>query len=284
MKKVISVLSIVSISVVFGQNQIQYNILKNDPVEPRNSLNLEFMNMDVNTKFVDNLSFNVGLFGYSKVTNNLNVAYQINKSYMVLGRLLNKQFPGNLDVNAGIQLFLTDNTSNRTVDVVLDSKDKSVGNTTYTLTKSVSVPATVRKKSGIEGGAIVKRNAFEFLDTDNLLAHTSIGIYAGILSRKITNIVIYDDNYGNSFRSFGSDLFFDALILPVNTFKSVETGLTEKHKSQPFGFRCGYRLYQVEKKEFTGKKFGISGTASFGYRPFQGWNLSAGIGISILKH
>ena len=284
MKKVISVLSIVSISVVFGQNQIQYNILKNDPVEPRNSLNLEFMNMDVNTKFVDNLSFNVGLFGYSKVTNNLNVAYQINKSYMVLGRLLNKQFPGNLDVNAGIQLFLTDNTSNRTVDVVLDSKDKSVGNTTYTLTKSVSVPATVRKKSGIEGGAIVKRNAFEFLDTDNLLAHTSIGIYAGILSRKITNIVIYDDNYGNSFRSFGSDLFFDALILPVNTFKSVETGLTEKHKSQPFGFRCGYRLYQVEKKEFTGKKFGISGTASFGYRPFLGWNLSAGIGISILKH
>ena len=284
MKKVISVLSIVSISVVFGQNQIQYNILKNDPVEPRNSLNLEFMNMDVNTKFVDNLSFNVGLFGYSKVTNNLNVAYQINKSYMVLGRLLNKQFPGNLDVNAGIQLFLSDNTSNRTVNVVLDSKDKSVGNTTYTLTKSVSVPATVRKKSGIEGGAIVKRNAFEFLDTDNLLAHTSIGIYAGILSRKITNIVIYDDNYGNSFRSFGSDIFFDALILPVNTFKSVETGLTEKHKSQPFGFRCGYRLYQVEKKEFTGKKFGISGTASFGYRPFQGWNLSAGIGISILKH
>jgi hypothetical protein len=284
MKKVLSVLFIGLAFVAVAQNQIQYKVLKNDPVEPRNSLNLEFMNMDVNTKFVDNLSFNVGLFGYSKVTNNLNVAYQINKSYMVLGRLLNKQFPGNLDVNAGIQLFLSDNTSNRTVDVVLDSKDKSVGNTTYTLTKSVSVPATVRKKSGIEGGAIVKRNAFEFLDTDNLLAHTSIGIYAGILSRKITNIVIYDDNYGNSFRSFGSDIFFDALILPVNTFKSVETGLTEKHKSQPFGFRCGYRLYQVEKKEFTGKKFGISGTASFGYRPFQGWNLSAGIGISILKH
>jgi len=284
MKKVVSVLFIGFATIVVAQNQIQYKVLKNDPVEPRNSLNLEFMNMDVNTKFVDNLSFNVGLFGYSKVTNNLNVAYQINKSYMVLGRLLNKQFLGNLDINAGIQLFLNDNTYNRTVDVVLDSKDKSVGNTTYTLTKSVSVPATVRKKLGVETGAIYKRNAFEFLDADNLLAHSSIGIYAGILSRKITNIVIYDDNYGNSFRSFGSDLFFDALVLPVNTFKSVETGLTEKHKSQPFGFRCGYRLYQVEKKEFTGKKFGISGTASLGYRPHQGWNLSAGIGISILKH
>lgn len=284
MKKVLSVIFIGFASVAVAQNQIQYKVLKNDPVEPKNSLNLEFMNMDVNTKFVDNLSLNIGLFGYSKITNNLNVSYQINKSYMVLGKLLNKQFPGNLDVNTGIQLFLTDNTFNRTVDVVLDSKDKSVGNTTYTMTKSLSVPATLRKKLGIQGGAIFKRSAFEFTDTDNLLAHTSVGFYAGILSRKITNIIIFDNTYGNSFRSFGSDVFFDALVLPVNTFKSIETGLNEKHKSLPFGFRCGYRLYQVERKEFTGKKFGISGTASFGYRPHQGWNLSAGIGISILKH
>lgn len=283
MKTALSTILMLSASYLFSQDLIQYKVLKNDPAEPKNSLNLEFMNMDVNTKFVDNLSLNIGLFGYSKLTNNLNVAYQINKSYMVLGRLLNKQFPGNLDVNAGIQLFLTDNTFNRTVDVVLDSKDKSVGNTTYTMTKSLSVPATLRKKLGIQGGAIFKRSAFEFTETDNLLAHTSIGFYAGILSRKITNIVIYDDNYGNSFRSFGSDVFFDVFVLPVNTFKSIETGVSEKHKSQPFGFRFGYRLYQVERKEFTGKKFGISGTASFGYRPHQGWNLSAGIGISILK-
>jgi len=240
--------------------------------------------MDVNTKFVDNLSFNIGLFGYSKLTNNLNVAYQVNKSYMVLGSLLNKQFPSTLDINTGIQFFLTEKTFGRNVNVVLDSKKKTVGNTSYTMTKSLTVPATLRKKMGIQTGAIFKQNAFEFTNTDNLLLHTSIGFYAGILSRKITNLIIHDDKYGNSFRSFGSDVFFDALVLPVNTFKSVETGVNEKHKSQPFGFRCGYRVYQVEKKEFTGKKFGISGTASFGYRPYHGWNLSAGIGISILKH
>lgn len=283
MKTILSTILMLSVSYLYSQDLIQYKVLKNDPAEPKNSLNLEFMNMDVNTKFVDNLSFNIGLFGYSKLSNKLNVAYQVNKSYLVLGKLLNKQFPGNLDINAGVQIFLTDNTFNRNVSIVLESKDKTVGKTTYTMTKSLSVPATVRKKLGIQGGAIVKRSAFEFADTENLLAHTSIGFYTGILSRKITNIVIYDDKYGNSFKSFGSDIFFDALVLPVNTFKSVETGLAEKHKSQPFGFRCGYRLYQVEKKAYTGKKFGISGTASFGYRPHQGWNLSAGIGISILK-
>ena len=283
MKTILSAILAFSTGYLFSQDLIQYKVLKNDPAEPKNSLNLEFVNMDVNTKFVDNLSFNIGLFGYSKLTNKLNVAYQVNKSYLVLGKLLNKQFPGNLDINAGVQIFLTDNTFNRNVSIVLESKDKTVGKTTYTMTKSLSVPATVRKKLGIQGGAIVKRSAFEFADTENLLAHTSIGFYTGILSRKITNIVIYDDKYGNSFKSFGSDIFFDALVLPVNTFKSVETGLAEKHKSQPFGFRCGYRLYQVEKKAYTGKKFGISGTASFGYRPHQGWNLSAGIGISILK-
>ena len=283
MKTALSTILMLSASYLFSQDLIQYKVIKNDPAEPKNSLNLEFMNMDVNTKFVDNLSFNIGLFGYSKLSNKLNVAYQVNKSYLVLGKLLNKQFPGNLDINAGVQIFLTDNTFNRNVSIVLESKDKTVGKTTYTMTKSLSVPATVRKKLGIQGGAIVKRSAFEFADTENLLAHTSIGFYTGILSRKITNIVIYDDKYGNSFKSFGSDIFFDALVLPVNTFKSVETGLAEKHKSQPFGFRCGYRLYQVEKKAYTGKKFGISGTASFGYRPHQGWNLSAGIGISILK-
>ncbi len=283
MKTILSTIVMLSVSYLYSQDLIQYKVLKNDPSEPKNSLNLEFVNMDVNTKFVDNLSLNIGLFGYTKLTNNLNVAYQVNKSYMVLGKLLNKQFPGNLDINAGFQIFLTDNTFNRNVSIVLESKDKTVGKTTYTMTKSLSVPATLRKKLGIQGGAIVKRSAFEFADTENLLAHTSIGFYTGILSRKITNVVIYDDKYGNSFKSFGSDIFFDALVLPINTFKSVETGLAEKHKSQPFGFRCGYRLYQVEKKAYTGKKFGISGTASFGYRPHQGWNLSAGIGVSILK-
>ena len=284
MKKVISVLSIVSISVVFGQNQIQYNILKNDPVEPRNSLNLEFMNMDVNTAFVDNTSFNIGVNGYSKINEKICVSYQVNKSYLILGRLLNKEFPGTLDINAGAQFFLADRLVNRNVPVVLDSKEKDVGNLTYTTTKSVTVPASIRKKMGIQGGVNFKRNAFEFEDTEGLFAHSAVGIYAGLVSRKISNIIISEEQYGNSFRSFGSDIFLDVLILPVNKFKNVDGTASPAQKALPFGFRCGYKLFQVEKKEFTGKKFGISGTASFGYRPFQGWNLSAGIGISILKH
>lgn len=284
MKKIISALFVTIVTGSYSQEIVQYKVVKDEPIEPKNSLNLEFMNMDVNTAYVDNLSFNIGVNGYSKITDKLCVSYQINKSYLVLGRLLDKTFPGNLDVNSGVQFFLTENSFKRSVNVVLESKDETHGSTRYTTTTSIAVPATIKKKLGFQGGVNVKRSAFEFEDSQDVLSHTAIGVYGGVVSRKITNVVIYDENYGNSFKSIGTDVFFDALILPVNSFKQVTSGVKESHKALPFGFRCGYKLYQVEKKEFTGKKFGISGTASIGYRPYQGWNIMAGIGISILKH
>jgi hypothetical protein len=283
MKKLFILLALSISSYGISQDLIKYNIIKNEPLEPKNSFNLEFLNMDVNSKFVDNTSFNVGLFGFSKISNKLMISYQANKSYGTLGGLLNKKFPGNLDINGGIQFFISEKTIDRKVDVVLDSKQRDVGNTRYTTTKSLTVPATILKKIGFQGGILMKRSALEFEDSQNALAHTGIGFYAGLISRKITNVIITDEKYGNSFRSFGSDVFFDALIIPVNRFKDITNNTLESHKGFPIGFRCGYKLYQVEKKEFTGKRFGIAGTASFGYRPFQGWNLSAGIGISILK-
>jgi hypothetical protein len=284
MKKIISAFFVAIATCSFAQDLIQYKIIKNEPIEPRHSLNLEFMNMDVNTNYVDNISFNIGINGYSKITNKLNVAYQVNKSYLVLGKLLNKNFPGNLDINTGIQFFLSEKLVNRNVDVVLDSKEQTVGNTKYTTNKLLTVPATILKKFGVQGGVNLKKCAFEFNDVQELLTHTASGFYTGLVSRKITNIIISDDKYGRSFKSYGYDLFLDALILPINNFKNVATGVNETHEALPFGFRCGYKLYQIEKKEFTGKKFGVSGTASFGYRPYLGWNLSAGIGITILKH
>jgi hypothetical protein len=283
MKKLIPLFALFLSSYGMSQDLVKYSIIKNEPNEPKHSLNLEFLNMDVNSKFVDNTSFNVGLFGFTKISNKLMVSYQVNKSYGTLGGLLNKKFPGNLDINGGIQYFITEKRIDRNVNVVLDSKQRDVGNTRYTTTKSITVPATILKKTGFVGGLLMKRSALEFEDSENTLAHTGIGIYAGLVSRKITNVIISDEKYGTSFRSFGSDVFFDALIIPVNRFKDVTNSALEAHKGFPVGFRCGYKVYQVEKKEFTGKRFGIAGTASFGYRPFQGWNLSAGIGISILK-
>jgi hypothetical protein len=283
MKKIICAVFVIVTTSSFAQELVEYKVIKDEPTEPKNSLNLEFMNMDVNAAYFDNLSFNLGVNGYSKITDNLYVTYALNKSYLVLGRLLDKTFPGNLEINSGVQFFFKENTFKRTVNVVLDSKEETHGSTRYTTTTSIPVPATIKKKLGFEGGANFRRCAFEFEDSEFVLSHTGIGLYSGIVSRKITNVIIYDERYGKSFKSVGADVFFDVLIMPVNTFKQVSSGVKETHKALPFGFRCGYKLFQVEKKEFTGKNFGISGTASVGYRPYQGWNVTAGVGFTILK-
>lgn len=104
--------------------------------------------------------------------------------------------------------------------------------------------------------------------------YSSFGIYTGILSKTITNIIIRDDVYGKAYNSIGTSIYFDALIVPVNKFKdlnangNVVSDIVHDYKTTiPIGFRIGLRKYHIEKKEFTGKKFGMSLTAEARYKP-----------------
>ena len=167
----------------------------------------------------------------------------------------------------------------------------------------IQVPATVLKKRGFHGGLYQKFGAFNaesffeaegdtYTPTYEYLRASSLGLYAGVKSSTVTNITIKDDQYGRSHQSIAYDFSIDAIIAPFNRFtdrdtNAIETNVTADLKANsteiPIGFRVAFSMYQTEKKEWTGKKFGMSATGEIGYKPYFGYFLNAGIGITFVK-
>ncbi len=287
---------------LLGQT-INYKVVKDEPYEPKISINLDVFNLDMNSEIknirLDNFSMNFGLFGYVKVIDNLEADFNVHKSWAVAGKLSFKDYPGNTELNGGVNFLLSNRTVKKNVKVIL--KQTVTRTTTHetTSTTYITVPATVRKRFGLRGGLYSKSGPFnyesytdsEFFDGLAETKISSFGLYGGIISRSITNIIIKDDVYGRSMTSAGADFYLDALFVPVNRFKDLNddgnnvTDVVKDYKSvMPFGFRVGYRTFQVEKKDFTGKKFGICGIGEFGYKPYQGWFITAGFGVTLVKH
>ena len=303
MKNLIVLLIVLGSSINALSQNINYEVVKDEPHEPKVSINLDLFNMDMNTGVnselsnlrLENYSMNIGLFGYVKIIDRLDVDFNVHKSYLTLGRIIFKEYPGNTELNGGINLWLTKRNVTRNTKVVLDVKQGSETTTTTFLT----IPATLLKRFGLRAGLYAKSGPFNFNDYagDGITTPFeqtkigSYGVYGGFNSRKITNIIIKDEKYGRSFSSIGRDIYLDALIIPINRFKDLnDDGANVSQEVQafkatsPIGFRVGYRTFQVEKKKFTGKKFGICGVGEFGYKPYQGWFLTAGFGVTLVKH
>lgn len=310
MKKALTFTAVFLLSAMaFGQN-VQYRVLSNEPpVSPRFSLNADLFQLDVPLFRIDSYSVNAGLWGYFEpVHEKIGVQFLARKSYLALGRLGYKKFPGNLELEAGGYLVLRNYVKNKQTKVTLK---KEYSGTTYSTNVSgdrvgtrteietyILVPSDKKKYLMARGGAYFKRfgmSTTHISDKDesfagpDYIAYNSAGIYAGINLRTITSLFIETDEYGVQFNSIGQDLYADVLILPVNTFTDTETGesasdvIKNATKSFPVGFRAGYKLFQVDKRAKTGKTFGMSATAEVGYKPYAGFTLAAGIGMTFVK-
>lgn len=303
MKNKVAVLVVFVCSLVAYGQQINYEVLKDEPYEPNVSINLDFFNLDMNTDVsnirLDNMSMNLGLFGFVQVLNPLEVDFNIHKSWFTIGKLDFKEYPGNFELNTGVNFWLTNRNVTKNTKVVLASSEERTSSTqTTTTTTYIMVPAKHIKRFGLRGGIYHKSGPFNFDDYTGgeqsvgieQTKISSMGIYSGLTFRNITNIIIKDDKFGRSLNSAGRDVYFDALIIPVNRFKDlnaekalVSETVKDVKTTSPIGFRIGFRLYQVEKKEMTLKKFGIAGIGEFGYKPYQGWFLTAGFGLTLVK-
>lgn len=284
MKNLILLLFVFSISYAHAQ-MIEYRTLNDQPVFPKYSLNLDLMNMDVNAGNFDNLSLNAGLWGYASIAGGLEAQFTVRQSYLQLARLVNKQYVGNTEVNLGAAFFFKKFNRNENVRVILKQKTFGDGST---LTTSIRVPATVSYKLGVQGGVHFRSSPFESEVGD--LNMTNTGIYAGVVLRRSNSLKIELAKSGKTaINSANYDFFADALILPFNTFKYTKdktfvSAADRKDISQfPVGFRAGCRLYQADVKANTGKRFGLCYTSSLGYKPYQGFFLEFGLGITLLK-
>jgi hypothetical protein len=248
------------------------------------------MNMDANFGNFDNLSFNAGLWGYASLPKNLEAQFNIQKSYLQMGKLINRSYVGNIEANAGAAYFIKIKNKKENVKIVLKSWTSYDGRTT--ISKYIMVPATVAYKIGVQGGAHYRLSPYEF-EQDYLsqdLNMTNFGFYGGaVLKRSSSTRISFNDGKDKGQFSANIDVFVDALILPINKFTDTETKTTltgsakEAVTQIPLGFRAGCRLYQADSKSNTGKRFGVCYSASFGKKPYQGWFMTGSIGITLLK-
>ncbi len=289
MKKILIVLSLINVSSFFSQ-LVSYVKIHDQPVFPKVSLNLDFVNMDANFGNFDNLTFNIGAWGYVALPANLEVQFNVQKSYLTLGKLLNKSYVGNTELNVGSAYFLKEFSRTENVKMILSQKTSYDGR--YTLTNYIEVPAKATYKLGIEGGFHFRSSPYD-CETDfysEKLNMTNIGFYVGpVLKRSTSAKITLENGNKTALNSANWEFFLDGLFLPVNSFKVSETDVKitdatrDLIKQNPLGFRCGARMYQADKKENTGKRFGLCYSASFGKKPYQGWFMAASLGMTILK-
>jgi hypothetical protein len=303
MKYLISIVLAATLSLpTFGQ-QVKYKIVQDNPdINNWLSINIDFLGMEVSlphTNAIDAASFNIGLWGHVDPGLPVGFQYSFQRSWFVFGGFGQESFPQNTDIQLGTYWMFADNTKKKVIQVGLKTEvdDNYRTNTRTTTTTTIKVPGTVRNEFGLRGGFMYK-NAPHVLDTDEdpqppveLASHLSMGLYAGIMNRNTSNLVIDTDKYGRvNTASKARNIFLDVIIAPINSFDDVNNNnanVTKEVKdfvsTFPLGARLGLQVYQVEKKAFTGKKFGLSARSEIGYRPYIGPYVNASFGLTLVK-
>lgn len=309
MKKIILPLLVLFTTAISAQ-KVDYTKVLDDPSKhPWLSINLELFQMDLGLRNLDGFAFNAGLWGYVEpVYNRIGVNYTLRRSYLLLGKLGNPNYPGNTEIDLGGYFIYKNKQRTKNTKIVLkvESEKNKEGNDVSTTT-FIKIPAEVKTMSGFRGGINHKSGPMNF-EIDGLFAEdvkidlqtkiSSQALYAGLFTRKIRNIVIKDPIFGRSGNSSGQEFYVDGLFFLSNKFTSLASGKepnikpggenvsdTVKNNTAQgiLGFRAGYKIYQVAPKSETGKKFGMAAGGEFGYRPYQGWFITASLGITIGK-
>lgn len=305
-KSILTLLTILlTASLNYGQ-QIEYKVLSNEPPKtPRFSLNTDFIHIDMMYRTLDGYSLNAALWGhFEPVEEKIGLQYLFRKSYFAFGRLGNKSFPGNTEIEAGGYYVINSRLQSKPTKIVLKKEYKgseyninaqgAIVETRNETTTFIRIPAEHKKLFMARGGFYFKQhgNSTDYIDGfagPDYVKFTSVGLYAGVNFRDISSVFIDTDEFGVQFNSIGRDIYLDLMILPVNTFANIENGdnVNDEIKSEvsalPIGFRAGYRLFQVDKKKKTGKLLGICGNLEAGYKPFIGFTLTAGCGFTFIK-
>ncbi|MFC0876731.1 hypothetical protein ACE01N_09055 [Saccharicrinis sp. FJH2] len=303
--KIRIVLVILFISMIANAQNVTYKVLSNEPPQtPRLSISTDLIQLDVLQHTLDGMSFNASVWGhYEVLPERVGVQFIGRHSWFALGRLGEAKMPPNAELELGGYFVLRNKIRNKNTKVTLKKEYSGTtystnlhGESTYSYTETETfliIPSDKKKLTMVRGGFYRKSNgnSTDYLETDALpdyFKFTSAGLYAGFNFRTLTSVFIDTDKYGVQFNSIGRDVYIDLLFLPVNSFHDLDGNkITETvkqyDKSGPLGFRLGYRLFQIDKRSKTGKMFGLCGTFEAGVKPYLGYFISSGIGITFVK-
>lgn len=307
--KRIYIISIILIIIAYSVKAEKYEVLSNNPPKtPKLSLNTDLFHFELIGKSLAASTSNIGVWGHYEIKEEkLGAQFLLRKSFLAFGRLEEKNFPGHTEIELGGYYTLFNSVRSMKTKVMLEREYHGTtystnvsGDQTYqrNYTDTYLMIPSDKKLLGLVRGGIYSKNYgislndiiedFRYLNGYEYAKVQSMGIYAGLSLRLLTSVVIDTENYGIQYASIGNDLYFDVLILPVNNFKKLDgTNINDAIKNNlgnnPIGFKAGYKLYQVDKREKTGKMYGLCATAEAGIRPYSGWFIGAGIGLTFIK-
>lgn len=303
MKSLTIFISCLITACIVNAQQVNYTVTHdNADTNPWLVVNLDLFQLDFFLNSLDGTSFNFGAWGHVQpLSPNWGGEYNFKRSWFTLGRIAAPEMPAHTELNLGGYFFFRSKlkTGKRT-KVVLNSETKDVlyqPGTQVSTTTFIMVPGQRKRFLGVHGGFYRKSHGFGFdkIGEDYIDfpyeygSFASTAIYGGLLSRSFINLFIDTDTHGTCFNSIGNDVYADVIISVSNNFKSLEgeninsTIKPEFEGEGPLGFRVGWKRYQIEQKALTGKRFGMSANFEVGYKPFLGWFVNGGIGITLIK-
>jgi hypothetical protein len=311
MKRSILLLAFVFGGILNARSQtISYTMKSNNPesYHPRLSLNVNLFALETSFSTIEATSFYSAIWGHFMLHDRLGIQGNFQRSWLTLAKLGNKNMPTASEYQAGAMLFLTKRIRQRKEKVILKSKESTYNNRRVTTTTFIEVPANVVKYFGFRGGLYYKNTAFNVekdatLDAEGLsLASLQCsGLYAGIISRRLTHVVIDVPEYGGKrFKSIGFDFYMDGMLQFQNKFilrddpfavstiglkngDDITDQIKKSYGTNLMGFRIGMSAFQIAPKSETNKKFGMSYNFEAGLMPYHGYYVKGGIGITLFK-
>lgn len=301
-----AILLILLLSIGVKAQNVQYEITYDNPdFRPFWNLNLSYFDVDVPVLNLDAINFNAGIWGNVEPVEGIGIDYRYRRSYLTMAQIGYKSPPSFSNFELGGYFRFAGYTKVKATPVILDIEWDADGNDfndeRVFAMKSISIQAKNRRDYLLRAGyyhlssPITVDDVTDDNGTDIFadgLGKASInGLYAGLSMRTIRNVFIKTDNFGEQFTSMGRLLYLDAIFAGTSisdpyedpTLPFDEDAAKDAIGSLPIGFRIGLSTFQVEKKDRTGKKFGMSTNYEAGYRPYIGWYISGGLGITLVK-
>ncbi len=291
------------LSILASAQNVDYTTTYDNPeIRPVWILNADVLDMDLYLDNLDGLALNLGVWGSVEPVSRIGIDYRIRRSWLVLARI-GGDAPPQFKLELGGYFVLSKTVKTKKTKIVLKSESTYNKNTGKdgTLTTYITIPAKRQNEFMVRGGFYHQSGPYskespalgdmpEITAGQGAFAQiNSNGVYTGLAIRNIKNVFIKDPVYGKSFNSIANVYFLDALFLS-NSFNDFgfNTDITDEVKTArppvlPIGFRIGYTGYQIEKKKYTGKKFGMSQTYEIGYRPYQGFYTGVSLSITFVK-
>lgn len=303
-KSVFLILVICLLSNAGLTQKVTYKTVKDDPEDITNLVvNVEPIYFDMgNGPFpsIPGIALALGVTGKLDLFKRLGVETALRQNYFATY--------GDGDEKLGRQYFYQLGGHFRLLDKVRTKDAKVViggsSNGSYTTTNYLTVPASHRSTAEVRFG--LNRNAL-YLDSREVfedgvevdaprIKYVGTGFYAGVSFSSIYNICLDVEGYGLKSNSILNKLYVDVLFVPLNSFESVGSS-TEPNADvkdlvrdkgvlrgdSPIGFRVGWEMYKVEKKEFAGRSFSMVYDWSLGVRPNLGFYVGVGCGITVFK-